>query len=37
VNRYKLSMRDNAQKPSYQVDSLHKHVAYGTAFVKYAG
>jgi hypothetical protein len=37
VNRYKLSLRDNAQKSSYQADSFRNHVAYGTAFVKYAG
>ncbi len=37
VNRYKLSLRDNAQKSRYQVDSFRKHVAYATAFVKYAG
>jgi hypothetical protein len=37
VNRYKLSLRDNGQNISYQVDSFRKHVAYATAFVKYAG
>ena len=37
VNRYKPSLHDNAQQSSYQVDSFRNHVAYGTAFVKYAG
>jgi hypothetical protein len=37
VNRYKLSLRDNAQKSSYQVDSFCNHVEYGTGFVKHAG
>jgi hypothetical protein len=37
VNRCKLSLRDNAQKSFYQVDSFRNYVAYGTAFVKYAG
>jgi hypothetical protein len=37
VNRYKLSMHDNAQPSSYQVDSFRNHVAYGTAVVTYAG
>jgi len=37
VNRYKLPMRDNAQKPSWQVDSFPKYVGYATAFVKHAG
>jgi hypothetical protein len=37
VNRYKLSLRDTAQKFSYEVDSSRKYEAYATAFVKYAG
>jgi len=37
VNRYKLSQCDNAQKPSWQVDSFRKYVGYATAFVEYAG
>jgi hypothetical protein len=37
VNRCKLFLRDNDRKFSYQVDSFRKHVAYATAFVKYAG
>jgi hypothetical protein len=37
VNRYKLFLRDNVQKPIYRLDSFRKHVAYATAFVKYAG
>jgi hypothetical protein len=37
ANRYKLFPRDYGQKPSYQVDSFRKYVAYATAFVKYAG
>jgi len=37
VNRYKLSLRNNAQKPFWQVDSFRKSVGYATTFVKYAG
>jgi hypothetical protein len=37
VNRYKLSLRNKAQMPSYQVDSFRKYVGYATAFVKHAG
>jgi len=37
VNRYKLSLCANAQKPSWQVDSFRKYVGYATAFVKHAG
>jgi hypothetical protein len=37
VNRYKLSLPDNAQKPSWQVDSFRKYVEDATAFVKHAG
>jgi hypothetical protein len=37
VNRYKLYLRDTAQKAFYQVDSFREHVVYATVFVKYAG
>jgi len=37
VNRYKLSLYENAQKLSNQIDSFRKHLEYATAFVKYAG
>jgi len=37
VNRYKLSLCEDAQKPSWQVDSFRKCVEYATAFVKHAG
>jgi hypothetical protein len=37
VNRYKLPLRANRQKSSYQIDSFSKHLAYATAFVKHAG
>jgi hypothetical protein len=37
VNRDELSLRDNAQKPSYQVDWFRKYVGSATAFVKHAG
>jgi hypothetical protein len=37
VNRYKLSLYENAKKLSNQVDSFRKYVRYATAFVKYAG
>jgi hypothetical protein len=37
VNRYKLSLRNNTQKPSFNVDSFCKHLGYAAAFVKYAG
>ena len=37
VNRYELSLFDNAKKPSYQVDCFLKYVGYATAFVKHAG
>jgi len=37
VNRYKLSLFDNAKKPSWQVDCFHKYMGYATAFVKHAG
>ncbi len=37
VNRYKLFLRNNAQKPFWQVDAFRKSVGYATAFVKYAG
>jgi len=37
VNRYKLAMRDNAQKPSWQFDSFRKYVENATVFVKHEG
>jgi len=37
VNRYKLSLYENAQKLSNQVDSFRKYVGYATAFVKHSG
>jgi hypothetical protein len=37
VNRDKLSLFDNAKKPSCQVDCFLKYVGYATAFVKNAG
>jgi hypothetical protein len=37
VNRYKLSLCANTQKPSWQVDSFRKYAGYATAFVKHAG
>jgi hypothetical protein len=37
VNRCKLSLCANAQKPPYQVDSFRIYVGYATAFVKHAG
>ena len=37
VNRCKLSLRDDALKPIYEVDLFRKYVGYATAFVKHAG
>jgi hypothetical protein len=37
ANRYKLSLYENAQKLSNQVDSFRKYVENATAFVKHAG
>jgi hypothetical protein len=37
VNRCKLSLRDNAQKPPNPVHSCPDYLRYATAFVKYAG
>jgi hypothetical protein len=37
VNRYKLSLLDNAHKCFFQFDSFRKHVACAAVFVKYAG
>jgi len=37
VNRYKLSLCEDSQKPSRQVDSFRKYAVYATAFVKHAG
>ena len=37
VNRCKLSLCENAQMFSHQVDLFRKCVAYATAFVKHAG
>jgi len=37
VNSYKLSLYENAQTSSHQVDSFRKYARYVTAFVKHAG
>jgi hypothetical protein len=37
ANEVKLSLRENAQETSYEVDSFRKPMGYATLFVKYAG
>jgi len=37
VNRYKLSLYENAQMFSHQVELFRKYLAYATAFAKHAG
>jgi hypothetical protein len=37
VNRCTLSLRDDAQKASYQLVSFRQHLGHTATFVKYAG